>query len=508
MKKNIFTTIIAMLSQISSFAYAEQLPFYIKPENFEYIAQNPEPYLENKKILGIYYNVLYPEEHQVFEQNAICAWLQDFNDDAFPFEEQRFVDAAPFFLGRTPANVFEGLFAEKVWENLENGFSLEEALEFAFIHIKESIVPIYERKATVVNSLKDRETNNSLKVRYETLFNALQNCFANSEKELSYAKQKYLDHKHDGLLDSLLQGSMIKKRQLELPESNHWSRRIISIKETIEKVKSYAPNSPYFLALQEVTPQSYQDLKLKFPDLNWISYNTTTKEETRHSGKEKVVGEFLSFTATLGLSQGLEVINITHEDLPSVSGSLRRILGVEVYHEASQKKFVIFTIHTDYLVKDNLYEKNVESIAGFVQKVAGNLPFICGGDFNAFEDVGGESYIANLKASAPFVNSIDYRSAPFYCPSPIAYSTFLGHVLDTFKAPFEEKAGNLRVLPNALDHIFLKDLNADFSLREAGVYDKRGHIIDPYERPQEFMEGLKERKTASDHFLNAVLFSP
>ena len=95
---------------------------------------------------------------------------------------------------------------------------------------------------------------------------------------------------------------------------------------------------------------------------------------------------------------------------------------------------------------------------------------------------------------------------PFFSPPSIAHATFLGHALDSYKAPFEEQDGLLTVKSNALDHIFLKDLKVIFSVREAGVYDEKGHIIDPYTNTKIFLQRLEERKTASDHFLNAVLF--
>jgi endonuclease/exonuclease/phosphatase family metal-dependent hydrolase len=304
-----------------------------------------------------------------------------------------------------------------------------------------------------------------------------------------------------------LEGSALKGKKLALPKSNHWDRRIGALKEAIDKIIKFAPNSPYFLALQEVTPQSLDDLKEKFPDLNWISYNTTTAEETSNDGREKILGEFLSFTATLGLSKELQVVRQEHQTLPSVSGSLRRMLGVEVYHKTQKRSFAIFTIHTDYLVQENLYERNVQCISEFVQKFSPDLPFICGGDLNAFESNGGNEYIEKLKKSAPFAGAIDYREGPFYSAPQIAYSTFLGHALDSFKAPLIENNGAVTVQPNALDHIFLNGLHLIYSVREAAVYDENGHIIDPFTNEEAYVEGIKNRKTVSDHFLNAVLFS-
>jgi endonuclease/exonuclease/phosphatase family metal-dependent hydrolase len=345
-----------------------------------------------------------------------------------------------------------------------------------------------------------------VKERYQIIQGALEKCIQDPESELSYSKQTYIDHKHQSNFYSLLEAAVQKGQKLILPINNRWDHRIVAIRETIKKTMSFAPHAPYFLALQEVTPRALEDLKKQFPDLQWVSYNTTTAKETRVHGEEEVLGEFLSFTATLALSAELQIIRIDHATLPSVSGSLRRILGVEVYYPKLKRHLAIFTLHTDYLVKDHLYERNVKVISEFVHKFAGQLPFVFGGDLNAFERHGGEEYIQSLKTSKPFEGSVDYREGPFYSSPAIAYSTFIGHVLDSFKEALVETNGSLTVHPNALDHIFLKKLEILFSLREAGVFNEDGHVIDAFLDPDTYIKRLTQRNTASDHFLNAVLF--
>lgn len=481
---------------------------YIKPENFDYIQSNPPLYEGLNAVLGLYYNVLYPEEHQIEEQNIISAWLRK-SDEGFPFNDLKFSKTAPFFLGRTPITVLEGLFAEQVLYQIQEGKPLKEAFELALDHLEKLVIPIYFKKAEIVWEKMQNEDRVLIKERYRILHHALMSCYQDPEKELAHCKKNYLDHQDQKSLYLLLEAAIQRGKKLNLPESNRWDHRITSLKQTINKVIEQAPNVPYFLALQEVTPQSLEDLKREFPGLNWISYNTTTGKETRNAGEEKILGEFLSFTATLGISPELQVMRVELGPLPSVSGSLRRILGVEVFHKKEQRHFAIFTVHTDYLVQENLYESNVQSISQFVDKfiAKGSLPFICGGDLNAFEGNGGNEYIQDLKKHGPFISCKDYREGPFYCPSPIAYSTFLGHVLDSFKALIEEKNGAVVIEANALDHIFLKNLNIIFSTREAGVYDVKGNLVDPYTMSEQFNQRLAERKTASDHFLNAVLFT-
>ncbi|MBA2728115.1 MAG: hypothetical protein H0U49_08095 [Parachlamydiaceae bacterium] len=487
---------------------ADLIDSYIKPGNFHFFQKNPPHYKGSQAILGLYYNVLYPEELQIEEQNILSAWVRN-SEEAFPFTDKQFSRTAPFFLGRTSITVLEGLFAEQVMDNIQKGRTLNDAFDLALNHLKNFVIPKYTRKAEIVWERMQNEDRPLIKERYGILHHALTSCYQDPEKELAHCKKNYFDHQDQKSLFLLLEAAIQRGKKLNLPESNRWDHRIVSLKQSIQKVTELAPNSPYFLALQEVTPKSLEDLKSAFPNLNWISYNTTTGEETRNSGEEKILGEFLSFTATLALSPELQVVRVEHESLPSVSGSLRRILGVEVVHKKDQHHFAIFTIHTDYLVQENLYERNVESTSQFVQKFIAddNLPFVCGGDLNAFVGDGGNEYIQDLKKHGPFIGCKDYRDGPFYCSSSIAYSTFLGHVLDSFKALLEEKDGIISVEPNALDHIFLKGLKIIFSTREAGVYDEEGNVVDPYLMSELFNRRLSERKTASDHFLNAVLFT-
>lgn len=476
-------------------------------ENFFVLSEYPPIYQGKDAILGIYYNVLYPEEQQIEEQNLISSWLQS-DGDHFPFSKSQFQRTASFFLGRTPVTVLESIFAGQILDSLNKNASLSDSFDTAFAYIKTQIIPRYLAKAKIVMQLIGDENVLLVKERYEILHDSIMSCYDDPEKELSNSKKKYLDYYGQDIFNSLLESAVRKGKELRLPISNRWDHRIVSLKETIKKVINLAPNAPYFLALQEVTPQSLEDLKIAFPDLKWISYNTTTGEETRNTGHEKILGEFLSFTATVALSPELEVVRVEHGPLPSVSGSLRRIMGVEVCYKSNKMRLVIFTIHTDYLVKDNLYDRNVDSISEFVQNFikAENLPFIFGGDLNVFSTQGGDEYIKNIQQSGPFIGGIDYREGTFYSPASIGNSTFLGHTLDSFKESFEEREGELAVRSNALDHIFLKNLKVIFSLREAGVYDETGHVIDPYVDPDNFMRRLMERKTASDHFLNGVLF--
>jgi endonuclease/exonuclease/phosphatase family metal-dependent hydrolase len=471
-----------------------------------YFPNPPTVYFDTDAVLGIYYNVLYPEEDQIEEQNLISQWLRG-KSDLFPFTDKKFTRSAPFFLGRTPVSVFEGIYAEHVLKLLQEGEVLEEALESSLSYMQEYIIPIYFRKATVIFEKMEQESRPLIKERYKILYESLINCCRASEATLFNSKNNFLSYPEKKELYALLEGYIQKRKKLELPESNRWDHRIVSLKETVENVIKLAPNAPYFLALQEVTSQSLEDLKKSFPSLNWISYNTTTGKKTQYREHEEQLGEFLSFTVTLALSSKLQVVRIEHEELPSVSGSLRRILGVEVIHKELNRHFAIFTVHTDYLVKDQLYERNVESITAFVEKFADRrLPFIFGGDLNAFENIGGDAYIKSLQHSGPFAGSVDYRQGPFFAFPSVADSTFLGHILDSFKMPLEEKEGLPIVQPNALDHIFLKDLKVIFGTRDAGVYDEKGHYVDPYTDVETYKKRLLQRKTASDHFLNAVLF--
>ncbi|MBA3602104.1 MAG: hypothetical protein H0W50_00295 [Parachlamydiaceae bacterium] len=179
------------------------------------------------------------------------------------------------------------------------------------------------------------------------------------------------------------------------------------------------------------------DLKAAFSskNLNWVSFNNISQKETSFitSENETVLGESGSHTATIGLSPELLVQRIGLEYLPSSSGTPRTILGVEVINALTGGHFAIFSVHSDYLIQDGLYSATTKTIHLFIKEFTGEgrLPFVFGGDLNAFEGLYGSQHIEDLKAEWPL--RVDYREGDFYSPKEIVSSTFVGHHRDDYK---------------------------------------------------------------------------
>ena len=69
-----------------------------------------------------------------------------------------------------------------------------------------------------------------------------------------------------------------------------------------------------------------------------------------------------------------------------------------------KERFCIFTTHTDHAIRDGLYEKTAMKIHEFVTEFLGkeDLPFILGGDMNAFEQLNGADFVDLLRNGGPF----------------------------------------------------------------------------------------------------------
>lgn len=483
---------------LSSFVAANPTyPPFIQPQNFEIFATQPPVIESEDSVLGFYYNVLLPQEEETDDLNAFIQYFRG-EIEGFPLSEAEFSKTHIFVLNNVALRVLQSYYAEYTSHYLEQGFQLEDSLEKALQDVSKNYLPIFvEKIKQIEESLQYLQDNSLLKQRYELLLKVPRNAVKNLADVLSFRKQTLLSNKDN--IHALLEDSINIGKPQELFELIRWDHRIKPLTEVVNKVTQLAPQSPFFLGLQEVTADSLTDLKLKFPDFTWISYNNATGQETRpsSSGPEAVLGEFSSFTNTLGLSPGLKLIRKEIGKLPSESGVSYQILGVEVLNEKTGKKFAIFTTHTDYLIKNDIYKRTAVSIHQFIERFLQDtsLPFILGGDLNAFEDRGGNEFIDFLKNHGPLNGSLDYRDKGLHCHPEIALTTFPTH-----------RDLGLPLPKNALDHIFLQKMDILWAIREAGTFDAKGKIIDPFTEEEAFLQALEKRWITSDHFLNAVLF--
>jgi endonuclease/exonuclease/phosphatase family metal-dependent hydrolase len=305
------------------------------------------------------------------------------------------------------------------------------------------------------------------------------------------------------------QAHLLKEQFESIKAPFHWELRQKVFKQMVEKIQAVAPNSPYFLALQEVTPEALSGLKKTLADKNlqWISFNNLSGKKTLEPGQESVAGEATSFTTTLALSPDLEVLKTELGDLPTESGSIRKILGVKVRNKHSHQVYHLFTTHTDHVVQKDLYTRTAKKIHEFASHFFKGDPHkdnvVLGGDLNAFEDKGGASYLQNLINL--FKGYKDFRETDYYAPPQIACSSSIGR---------SGRSGNPKINKqgfierNALDHILIgKGIKLTSATREALVYDDTGALLDYYQNKDAYIKKLQERQTFSDHLFNVVVFA-
>lgn len=488
----------------------KQIPNYIHPRNLEWCGIEPPSIKRTDVILGLYYNVLCPQERDAEARKKFYAWISAMDPSAaFPLNNDELFLCSPSTCKGIANKAFYGQLANKIRTYLETGLSFDITLEKSLWSLENELSSIYIKMGGLFRQREIQEQLPSLKARYRMLADSFEKCGDDPKKALSYAIQKYQNVKDDEeKLSDLLLGSIEKGSGQKLRELDYWNHRKNPLIKMINETLSAYPNSPFFLALQEVTPDSLTELENAFSkrDIHWVSFNNISGKKTTLLSplNETVLGESGSHTATIGLSPELQIQRTNLGYLPNCSGTPRTILGIEVKNRDIDGSFAIFSTQTDYLIQEDLYSKTIEAIHLFIKEFTdnGTLPFIFGGDLNAFEGMKGAEYLDGLKSQNPLIHSIDYREGKFYSPKEIIDATFIGHHRDDYKMSFDEE-GNVQ--PNALDHIFLT-LEKIFGFRKAGVCDESGTLIDPIKEPLKFKKNLQERNTTSDHFMNGVLF--
>lgn len=463
---------------------------YIQPPLAHHI-DAPLPETDGDQIVGIYGNILYPQDKEQMQQKKLLAWFDAYfkdQDAPFPLSPEELNDISLYILNQFPQESIRYFFLEQARKFLISGMSLESALENASQDTL-AMAKLYREIAKKVPAWEGRGELLTLK---------LNECADQIDETIKRDLTRY-NKNPDLLLET--------RSWIEAPFT--WDVRKQVFKQMIEKITSVSPNSPYFLALQEVTPQALNDLKAELANRNlqWISFNNISGKETLAPQQEEVLGETTAFTSTLALSADLEVIKVELGDLPTESGSARKILGARVRNIHTNDVFNIFTTHTDHLIRNGIYERTASKIHEFATRFfqdasVSEKRFVLGGDLNAFEDQGGAQYIEKLRDL--FVDAQDFRETDFYAPNPIAWSSFIGHSDDTFAA----RIGEDGILgSNALDHILVgSGIELQAASREAGVYNESGELLDYYKNRDEYMANLQKRITFSDHFFNVVRF--
>lgn len=444
------------------------------------------------EIVGIYGNILYPVDQERDQVKKLLDWLENVHEP-FPLSSEDFNEISIHWtLSPFPARALSRYFYQKVEDH-----SLHNSLEIALEKAKQDTF----KRADLYRGMRQKipATNEHAKI----LIEKFEESASQAEGIIQAGTDKFRKNSAQAFQDLAKWKSYDK-----VPTPFDWETRIKVFKQMVDKVISLSPNSPYFFALQEVTPQALSDFQkaLKNRNLQWISFNNISGKPTLNPRESEVLGEAAEFTSTIALSSDFEILKVELGDLPTESTSTRKILGVRARNKHTDKIYDLFSTHTDHLVRNDIYARSAAKVHEFVTKFSQDSlepqAFVLGGDLNVFEQLGGGKYVSDLRER--FSGCQDYRETDFYAPNPIAWSTFIGRPGDEFASKIAKDG---RMEPNALDHILLgSGIELKASTREAGVYNESGKLLDYYKEKEEYIDSLQKRFTFSDHFINVVRF--
>lgn len=460
------------------------VPSYIQPPLANHI-DAPMPLKTGSDcVVGIYGNILYPQDEEQRLQHRLLGWVED-GSAPFPLSQDELNRLSLYILDRFPMGALSEYFFNQVQMARAEGESFEHAVQKGL----RDAVARAERYQVLAEQIPAREGRGKrLKGHFSACIAQLEEMIERETMALRKASLNEFKHSYEPIREPFT-----------------WETRLSVFTQMIEKILSKSPDSPYFLALQEVTPEALHDFKrtLKGRDLQWISFNNISGQETAEPGQETTLGESTGFTSTIALSSDLEVLKVELGDLPTESGSVRKILGIRVRNVHTNVCYTLFTTHTDHKIQNGIYERSAAKIHEFARGFFHeDARFVLGGDLNAFEELGGAAYLESLRTLFP--GSKDFRETDYYAPRPIASSSFIGHNDDAYSGRI---AIDGVMVPNAFDHILVGgDIELEGASREAAVYNFEGELLDYDEQRDEYVESLQKRITFSDHFFNVVRF--
>lgn len=508
--KNGATIMALLLAAALALTALQPMETFIHPEKCNSV-DAPLPSMADRDdyVLGFYYNIYLPVERQNKCEPELIEYFSKYLVGQTPefLTPAQFKTLSKYALSYAPINaIVRDRLVPLTEQVLKEGKNIDEALAHAQEQIQNNDLPNYRFPLEQLKLLRDEEVNGSaMYERFTFLIRSVEDCVTNLSRLLSRAKSTMkLNYNERGTIRDQNEPSNVSEEEQHLMRFDN--RRKVMVQE-IKNIRDKVLQGASFLALQEATPDAVVELKEDLKDVypTWISFNNVTGKPTELIEEEEVFGESSTFTSTLALSPELEVQRQALANLPSTSGiHQRKILGVEVVNTKTDRKFAIFITHTEHIPAS--YHDTVIKVHEFVRDFIGqnpDLPIVFGGDLNAFEGAaGGEKFIQEMR-EGPFAGGVDYREGDqFFVHKSIADSTYIG--IEGVDSRYKFKDGILA--PNALDHILTKNVKVICGTRSAVVYDEQGKIVDPYLQAELYQERLERRKTASDHFLNAVIF--
>lgn len=483
---------------------------YIHPEKCNPV-DAPLPSMANcdDYVIGFYYNIYLPVDRQNKCEPELIEYFSKYLEGQNPdfLTPAQFKTLSNYALSYAPINaIVRSRLAPLTEQALKEGKNIDEALAFAQDIIQNEDPPRYRLALEQLRQLRDEEKNGSaMYERFTRLIYGVELCVTNLSSVLLRAKSTFkLNYNKEAVIGDKIEP--LTTSEVEQNLARFENRRKVMVQE-IKNIREKVLQGASFLALQEATPDAVVELREDLKDVypTWISFNNITCKPTELIQEEEVFGESSTFTSTLALSPELQVQRYALAKLPSPSGIHQRmILGVEVLNTNTGRKFAIFTTHTEHIPAS--YHDTVVKVHEFVKDfIAQNpdIPLVFGGDLNAFEgSAGGAKFIQEMR-EGPFAEGTDYREGDqFFVHKSITDSTYIG--IEGVDTRYKFKEGILE--PNALDHILTKNVTVVYGTRSAVVYDEQGMLVDPYTQPEQYQARLERRKTASDHFLNVVIF--
>lgn len=169
------TPVLQSLSTEVSEPVAVPLQEYIHPSLANHIDAPLPQVATSDQVVGIYGNILYPQDKEQIQQQKLTDWIEAYSKDSntpFPLSPEDLNDISLYILDRFPLGITHRYFATQVRTALSAGLPLENALEKA-------------REETLIRAALYKEMTHNIpgwKGRCEVLSGKLIECADQIEK--------------------------------------------------------------------------------------------------------------------------------------------------------------------------------------------------------------------------------------------------------------------------------------------------------------------------------------
>ena len=201
---------------------------YIQPALANHIDAPLPLETSSDEIVGIYGNILYPEDRELAQKQKLIDWMEAYSENSnisFPLSPEELNDISIYRLERFPfSQIISRYFATRVQHHLTEGLSLEIGLENAaqetFIWSQEII-----KKIPALNG------------RSEILIGRLSECANQAELTIERAAKAIRENPEEAFK------SLLEKRSELIEPPFTWDVRADVFKQMIDKIISASPNS-------------------------------------------------------------------------------------------------------------------------------------------------------------------------------------------------------------------------------------------------------------------------